>query len=146
MKKNILFIAMIAMCITLFTNCHGVCPDADEEAVLIYKPWFFGHGGVDKDVVTTGMTWCWWSTSSETFKTTPQKFQVNMEDLVSNDNTPLDFHTVIVAQIKQGQSPILLENYGIKWFDTNIYNHYCYRVRDYVSQPAHSTLCPTARC
>ena len=57
-----------------------------------------------------------------------------MEDLVSNDNTPLDFHTVIITQIKEGKSPVLLENYGKDWFMTNIYNHYCNRVRDYVSQ------------
>jgi len=134
MRKLMMILAVAITSIATFSSCHGVCPDADEEAVLIYKPWFFGHGGVDDDVVTTGMTWCFWSTSSETFKITPQKQQVDMEDLVSNDNTPLDFHTVIVTQIKQGKSPILLENYGLDWFNTNIYNHYCNRVRDYVSQ------------
>lgn len=134
MKKLMTILAVAIASIATLSSCYGVCPDADEEAVLIYKPWFFGHGGVDKDVVTTGMSWCWWSTSSETFKITPQKQQVDMEDLVSNDNTPLDFHTVIVTQIKQGKSPILLENYGTDWFNTNIYNHYCNRVRDYVSQ------------
>lgn len=40
-----LFLALI-MCVAV-SSCHGVCPDADEEAVLITKPWFFGHGGVD---------------------------------------------------------------------------------------------------
>ena len=118
----------------LMTSCHGVRPEAGEESVLIYKPWFFGHGGVDMDPVQTGLTWCWWSTSSETFKIIPQKNQVDMEDLVSNDNTPLDFHTVIITQIKSGKSPILLQNYGLDWFNTNLYNHYCNRVRDYVSQ------------
>lgn len=118
----------------VMTSCHGVRPEAGEESVLIYKPWFFGHGGVDMDPVQTGLTWCWWSTSSETFKIVPQKNQVDMEDLVSNDNTPLDFHTVIITQIKSGKSPILLQNYGLDWFNTNLYNHYCNRVRDYVSQ------------
>jgi len=118
----------------VMTSCHGVRPEAGEESVLIYKPWFFGHGGVDMDPVQTGLTWCWWSTSSETFKIIPQKNQVDMEDLVSNDNTPLDFHTVIITQIKSGKSPILLQNYGLDWFNTNLYNHYCNRVRDYVSQ------------
>jgi regulator of protease activity HflC (stomatin/prohibitin superfamily) len=118
----------------VITSCHGVRPEAGEESVLIYKPWFFGHGGVDMNPVQTGLTWCWWSTSSETFKIIPQKNQVDMEDLVSNDNTPLDFHTVIITQIKSGKSPILLQNYGLDWFNTNLYNHYCNRVRDYVSQ------------
>ena len=107
----------------VMTSCHGVRPEAGEESVLIYKPWFFGHGGVDMNPVQTGLTWCWWSTSSETFKIIPQKNQVDMEDLVSNDNTPLDFHTVIITQIKSGKSPILLQNYGLDWFNTNLYNH-----------------------
>ena len=132
--KKVLYLLAVACVSIAMMSCHGVRPEAGEEAVLIYKPWFFGHGGVDKDPVETGLTWCWWSTSSETFKIIPQNQQVDMEDLVSNDNTPLDFHTVIITQIKSGKSPVLLENYGVDWFNTNIYNHYCNRVRDYVSQ------------
>lgn len=134
MKKMMILLAVACASIATMTSCHGVRPEAGEESVLVYKPWFFGHGGVDMDPVQTGLTWCWWSTSSETFKIIPQKQQVDMEDLVSNDNTPLDFHTVIVTQIKAGKSPVLLQNYGLDWFNTNIYNHYCNRVRDYVSQ------------
>ncbi len=126
---SLLFITVITL-----TSCHWVSPSADEEAVLIYHPMFWGHGGVGNDAVETGLSWCWWSTASETFKIVPQKQQVDMEDLVSNDNTPLDFHTVIITQIKKGKTPILLQNYGVDWFNTNIYNHYCNRVRDYVSQ------------
>ena len=57
-----------------------------------------------------------------------------MDDLFSNDNTPLDFHTAVVTQIKKGKTPILLENYGNNWFDNNVFNFFCNRVRDHVSQ------------
>lgn len=125
-------IAILAMlCVT---SCHGVAPDADEEAVLIEKPWFFGHGGVQKSPVESGLTWCWWSTHSETFKIVPVKHQVDMNDLFSDDNTPLDFHTIIITQIKKGKTPILLQNYGVDWFNTNLYNEYCNLVRDHISQ------------
>ena len=131
MKKVILFI----FCFCFFmTSCHPVSPDADEEAVLIYKPWIFGHGGVDPNAVDPGLTWCWLSTHSEIFKTIPVKYQVNMDDLVSDDNTPLDFHTVIITQIVKGKSPILLQNYGKDWFNTNLYNYYCNIIRDHISQ------------
>ena len=132
MKKFYFLFAL--MSVMLLSSCHSVSPGPGEEAVLIYKPWFFGHGGVAESPVGTGLTWCWWSTHSEIFKVIPQKQQVDMNDLVSNDNTPLDFHTVIITQVKSGKSPVLLENYGTEWFETNIYNHYCNRVRDYVSQ------------
>lgn len=134
MKKILILLAVALVSIATLSSCHFVAPAADEEAVLIYHPIIWGHGGVDDEAVETGLAWCWWSTSSETFKIVPQKQQVDMEDLVSNDNTPLDFHTVIITQVKKGKSPVLLQNYGTDWFNTNIYNHYCNRVRDYVSQ------------
>ena len=129
--KRILF---LIMSVVLLTSCHSVSPDADEEAVLIYKPWFFGHGGVDDTPVESGLTWCWWSTHSETFKIIPVKYQVDMNDLFSDDNTPLDFHTIIITQIQKGKTPILLQNYGVDWFMTNVYNYYCNLVRDHISQ------------
>ena len=67
----------------LLVSCHSVSPDADEEAVLIEKPWFFGHGGVYENAVESGLTWCWWSTHSETFKIVPFKHQVDMDDQYS---------------------------------------------------------------
>ena len=114
MRKIIyLFMSVICLCATL-TSCHGVMPDADEEAVLIKKPWFFGHGGVEEEPVTTGNTWCWWSTSSEYFKIIPISYYETLDDIISNENTPLDFKTQIVIRIKKGKSPVLLKNYGVK--------------------------------
>lgn len=129
--KKILFVLLSAIALT---SCYSVEPDADEEAVLIYKPWFFGHGGVDNTAIESGLTWCVFSTHYELFKTVPVKHQVDMDDLFSDDNTPLDFHTIIITQIKKGKSPILLQNYGTDWFNTNIYNYYCNLVRDHISQ------------
>lgn len=45
--KKFLLILSLTMTLVSLTSCHSVSPDADEEAVLIYKPWFFGHGLVD---------------------------------------------------------------------------------------------------
>lgn len=118
--KKFISISFIAVFTLLLTSCHFVSPNADEEAVLIDKPWFFGHGGVDDTPATTGLKWCWWSTSSETFKITPQRYDEVFDDIFSNDNTPLDFNTYINIQIEQGKSPILLKNYGINWYKNNI--------------------------
>lgn len=134
MKKFLSICAIALMVSFVLTSCHSAAPNADEECALIYKPVFFGHGGVDKTPVTTGRTWCVFSTEKEYFKIVPVKHQVNLDDLTSNENTPLDFHTVIITQIKSGKSPILLQNYGKEWFDTNLYNYYCKRVREYVSK------------
>ncbi len=128
------FVMMLTMSMTM-TSCIGCTTvDADEETVLIDKPWFAGHGGVQNEPVETGLKWVWWSTDTETFKIVPFKHQVDMDDLFSDDNTPLDFHTIIITQIVKGKSPILLQNYGTDWFNTNLYNYYCNLVRDHISQ------------
>ena len=132
MKKFMYFMIALFACVS-FTSCHGVMPGADEEAVLVHKPWFFGHSGVDADPVTTGCTWCWWSTSSETFKIIPVKYTEKLDDIISNENTPLDFNTMITLQIQKGKSPLLLENYGVNWYDNNIKETYNNLTRHYVS-------------
>jgi len=134
MKKFMSMFFIAAMAVTCTTSCDNVSPDADEEAVLIEKPWFFGHGGVDAEPVSSGLAWVWASTEHVKFKIVPFKHQVDMNDLFSDDNTPLDFHTVIITQIQKGKTPILLQNYGEDWFDTNLYNYYCNLVRDHISQ------------
>jgi regulator of protease activity HflC (stomatin/prohibitin superfamily) len=135
MKKFLTMFSIAIMAMFSLTSCIGCTTvDADEETVLIDKPWFFGHGGVQKKAVETGLEWIWWSTDTETFKIIPIKHQVDMNDLFSDDNTPLDFHTVIITQIEKGKTPILLQNYGVDWFNTNIYNEYCNLVRDHISQ------------
>lgn len=127
-----LFLLFIGFSATL-VSCHGVIPDADEEAVLTKKPWFFGHGGVEDEPVTTGCTWCWWSTSSDYFKIIPVSYYETLDDIISNENTPLDFKTQIVIRIKNGKSPLLLKNYGTKWYDNNIKEVYNNLTRHYVS-------------
>ena len=134
MKKFLTIFAIAFVAIFGVCSCHSVSPDADEEAALTEKPVFFGKGGVVDEAVSTGLTWCWFSTHADYFKIVPVKHQVDMNDLFSDDNTPLDFHTIIITQIKAGKSPILLKNYGKDWFDTNIYNEYCKFVRNYISQ------------
>lgn len=132
MKKVSFFLVALVAALSV-VSCHGVRPDADEEAVLITKPWFWGHGGVSPIPVTTGCTWCVWTTSAEYFKITPQKYEESFDDIFSNDNTPLDFHTYINIQIEEGKTPILLENYGKEWYQNNIQVYYRNKTRELVS-------------
>ena len=125
---------MVFVLMSTISSCHGVRPDADEESVLIKKPWFFGHGGVDNEPVETGCAWCVWTTSSETFKITPQRYDEAFDDIFSNDNTPLDFNTYIMIQIKKGKTPILLKNYGKNWYKNNIQVPYRNYTREEVSK------------
>lgn len=132
--RKLFSILFAFVAVVMLSSCRFVSPDADEEAVLVKKPWFFGHGGVDNDPVQSGLTWCAMSTRAETFKIVPVRHEVVLDDIFSDDNTPLDFHSVIVTQVEQGKSPVLLQNYGRDWFNTNLYNYFCNLVRDHISQ------------
>ncbi len=134
MKKYLIILFAALTMVSSLSSCHKVSPQADEEAVLIDFPIMFGDGGVRDTPVECGLSWVWATTSAEYFKIVPYKHQVDMDDLFSDDNTPLDFHTVVITQIKEGKSPILLKNYGKDWFNTNLYNYYCNLVRDHISQ------------
>lgn len=133
MRKFLFILFTFVMSLTM-SSCHSVSPDADEEAVLIKKPWFFGHGGVENEPVPTGLTWCWWSTHSEYFKITPQRYDVEFDDIMSNDNTPLDYATYMTLQVAPGKSPILMKNYGVDWFKHNIEAVYRNFVREEISK------------
>lgn len=123
-------------CILAFalTSCHQVSPNAGEEAVLTYKPILWGHGGVDPNPVQTGLTWCWFSTHAEYFKIVPVRYDIAFDDIMSNDNTPLDYATYIILQVKEGKSPILMKNYGKNWFANNVEAVYRNYVREEVSK------------
>ncbi|WP_303207303.1 SPFH domain-containing protein [Bacteroides oleiciplenus] len=133
MKYLKLFFLALLCCVCL-SSCHLASADADEECVFIKHPWFFGHGGVDMEPMSSGSTWCVWSTNKEYFKITPQKHEEVLDDIISNENTPLDFKTNITLQIVQGKSPVLLQNYGLDWYKNNIKETYCNTTRYYVSQ------------
>lgn len=131
MKKIYYFFCIVL--IALLSSCRFVEVGADEEATLIMQPWFFGHGGVDPTPVSTGLEWCAWTTSKEIFKIVPIQYDEEFNDIFSDDNTPLDFHTSIRIQIIPGKSPILLQNYGRDWYENNIKKEYRNKTRDCVS-------------
>ena len=134
MRKYLFSTILALVCAMCMTSCHFVSPSAEEEAVLIDHPLIFGHGGVDSIPVETGLKWCWWSTTSETFKIIPVRHDETFDDIFSNDNTPLDFDTYITIQIEKGKTPILLQNYGVNWYANNIQVKYRNYTREEVSK------------
>ena len=87
MKKTIRLATLAAVVMCGVTSCVNVAPNAGEEAVLIHKPYIFGPGGVDEKPVETGRTYTWISTSFVKVSMLPQKFDENLDDATSNDNT-----------------------------------------------------------
>lgn len=49
-----------------------------------------------------------------------KSYYKTLDDIISNENTPFDFKTQIFIRIKKGKLPVLLKNYGTKWYANNI--------------------------
>ena len=96
------------------------------------KPIFFGNTRVDDEPVNS-ITLVAPTTTAVYFNILPQKMQFQFDDLLSNDNTPLDVNMYMIIQVKKGQTPDLLRNYGENWFENFIEPYFRNKVREYVS-------------
>lgn len=133
MVKKVLFAFIAVLSVISFNSCRYTNPPYDEEVALKMKPWFFGKTGVDNEAVH-GLTIIAPTTDAVHFKILPQKYFLKFDDLLSNDNTPLDVDVNVILQIKRDHTPELLRNYGEGWYGTFIEPWFRNRVRDYVSR------------
>lgn len=90
--------------------CGTVEPNAGEEAVLTYKPMFFGDGGVDPTPVKPGLTYIALTTSATIVNMYPQRVDLEFDDLMTADGVPIDFHAVVPFQITD--SVKLVQKFG----------------------------------
>lgn len=117
------FFAALAL-YALSAGCRTVSPDAGHEAVLIKKPWIFGHGGVEDQPVKTGLILAAMTTEAEYVSMQPIQVVEHFDDLMSNDGVPLDFDSALRLQITDsvnligtsgqiGTRPMSQQNFGI---------------------------------
>jgi len=78
MKKLLLLLV-----VGLMTSCTSIIPDGDEVAVLVKKPWFFGHGGVSDTIVDSGLSWGAFSTWPVYLKKVPFQNTEKFTDLIT---------------------------------------------------------------
>jgi regulator of protease activity HflC (stomatin/prohibitin superfamily) len=109
---------MLALAAVILAGCTTQSPDAGHEIVLVEKPWFFGHGGVDPEPVRTGLTFTAVTTHGIDVYMQPQKFEALMSDTMTADGVPISFHAVIVLQVVD--SVALIKSFGPNWYDNNV--------------------------
>ena len=135
MKKKINVMWLIAALMVMsLTSCKFAQVDADEEAVLVEQPWFFGHGGVCSTPIEPGNTWTVLTTDVVDFKTTPVQYDEKFTDIMSSDNTPVNLTAHVLIQVIKGQTPILLQNFGENWYQNDIQKDLCNEVRNEISK------------
>lgn len=102
----------------LLTGCNSFSPDAGHEVVLIEKPIFFGHGGVDAEPVKAGRTFGALTTDGIDVYMQPQKLEVELPDTMTSDGVPITFHAIVVVQVTDSVS--LIRNFGPHWYGNNV--------------------------
>lgn len=124
--------AVTALSISAATGCTVVSPDAGQQAVLIDKPWIFGHGGVREEPVLPGLTYAWFSTQKIYVNMFPMQYDGNFTDLMSSDGVPLDFHAIIRLQVTDPVA--LVRDFGQDWDKNNVEQEFFNRVRSAVKK------------
>jgi hypothetical protein len=121
-------------------GCQYAAPDAGQEAVLVNKPWFAGHGGVIGTSVKTGTELVAASTSITYVNMQPQQVHVHFDDLFTMDGVPLDFEASV--QLKVTDAVKLVKDFGADiyadkapgFFSRNLEQPFRMAVRDAVKK------------
>lgn len=116
-----------------FSSCYRVQPNPGEESVLVYKPYIFGHGGVDPIPVSTGAEWCVFTTEHKEFPITPITITEEFTNMIPSDNTPVSFSAYLKCQIRKGETPKLYQDFGADWYEHNLQASFRTMVRDKAS-------------
>jgi hypothetical protein len=127
---------MIVLSVAVFAtaSCQLSSVDGGEEGVFVKKPMFFGSGGVSKEALLDGSEWKVFTTDFYVYKNSPVQYEESFEDAITNNNTPVDLIAYLTLQLKRGESPILHNNFGDKWFEHNIQAKFRELVRNQVSK------------
>ncbi|HYL70901.1 MAG TPA: SPFH domain-containing protein, partial [Candidatus Dormibacteraeota bacterium] len=99
MRMRVTGLVLIVLSAVSMAGCSTYAPDAGHEIVLIEKPWFFGHGGVNADPVRTGRTYAALSTEGVVVSMQPRKYETEMHDTMTADGVPISFHAITVLQV-----------------------------------------------
>jgi len=133
MKKSTIICATASVIALLCSSCGYVSVNGDEEAVLIAKPLIWGHGGVIDESVSSGTQWTALTTDEIIFKIVPTTHEEKFDDMMTDDNTPVDFSAYLKLCITKGQTPTLLKNFGKDWYENSLAPTFRALVRDKAS-------------
>lgn len=119
----------------LTTGCILPAIDAGHEGVLVNKPLFLGHGGVDPVPVSTGRIWVAFTTEVIDIDVRPIQYSEHF-DIISSENAPVSFDAFFIANVVEGRSPELVSRFGPNWYLNNVKEAFRTIVREEVQKYA----------
>jgi len=138
--KKLAFIFGIVTLMMSTQSCSLKGIDSGEEGVMVKKPYIFGSGGIDMSPLSTGRHTLAISTEVIIYNIKPVKYTEDFDDVITNDNNPVDFTAYITLQAKSGETPKLHQNFGEKWYSNNVEEQFRAKLRGYCSQYKMFTL------
>ena len=132
MQAGLLTAAMLGV-MTLSAGCALVAIDAGHEGVMVEKPFFFGHGGVDPDPVKTGRQAVAWTTQVIDVDVRPVQYSEHF-DIISSENAPVSFDAFMIANVIEGRTPDLISRFGPNWYANNVKEAFRTMVREEVQK------------
>ena len=119
---------------TVLVGSSGcVAIDAGQEGVLVEKPFFFGHGGVDPIPATTGRVVAAPTTEVVIVDVRPVQYSEHF-DIISAENAPVSFDAFMIANVIEGRSPELVRKFGPNWYVNNVKEAFRTFVREEVQK------------
>ncbi|MEK6618913.1 MAG: SPFH domain-containing protein [Nitrospirota bacterium] len=107
--------------------------EAGHEGVLVAKPFFFGHGGVDPVPAPTGRVAVALTTEMISVDVRPLQYSEHF-DIISAENAPVSFDAFLIANVIEGRSPELVARYGPNWYLNNVKEAFRTFVREEVQK------------
>ena len=117
-RATLIPIAFAVTALVMIVGCRSYAPNAGHEIVLVKKPIFFGHGGVDPEPVRTGRTYAAISTDGVDVYMQPQKYETELPDTMTRDGVPITFHAIMVLRVTD--SVVLIKTFGPEWYANNM--------------------------
>ncbi len=130
-----IFAAMLGtLCLLLGSSgCLLIGVEAGHEGVLVAKPFFFGHGGVDPVPAPTGRVAVALTTEMISVDVRPLQYSEHF-DIISAENAPVSFDAFLIANVIEGRSPELVARYGPHWYLNNVKEAFRTFVREEVQK------------
>ena len=116
--KGGLGVSAASVLLVMSSACALVAVDAGHEGVLVEKPFFFGHGGVDPIPIKTGRVAIAPTTQIIDVEVRPIQYSEHF-DIISSENAPVSFDAFLIANVIEGRSPELISKYGPNWYANN---------------------------
>jgi hypothetical protein len=117
------------------SGCLMPAVDAGHEGVVVQKPIFFGHGGVDPVPITTGRMLVAFTTEVIDVDVRPIQYSEHF-DIISSENAPVSFDAFMIANVVEGRSPELITRFGPSWYSNNVKEAFRTIVREEVQKYA----------